>query len=404
MTISYMNRIECKEGFSNGQIECPNNYIGTGLPNVVNYSILMDLNHMYCNQCCKYCCCHPKPENVDLKKYFNKDFEKMFATIEDTTENKRKVPKEYRKYHFEIWGGEPLFNFDAFTQTFNALREHYPTAGFSTSSNGLVLKSDSICDFLIKNNIKLQLSHDALGQRMRGADPLKDEHTKENIIALSQMGILTTINTTLSQINPSWYENMEFWDKSGLDLNKMNIKLNHISDSNYPFEIAFTDEKIIRRYMEEFMSLYWACYYDHNAYLPYRDYILEQGNRWQVVNPKTYKTGCRAYHAYKYNQKDWPQQDWHFTITTTGEYAECNLCKVVDRPDCSLPDYCKDCKYNNQAECYSCGSMDYPRKCIWKKAWIETLEIIHKQKEILRKNGCNCKCNTTRQRISASKH
>lgn len=385
--------IKCSSGFRLGDFECTNNFVG-GVPSQarINYSILMDIGHQYCNACCKYCCCHPVPATGDsLYKYFKKDFEKMFVLIEETDKKRNHFNDNYV---FEIWGGEPLLNTEAFKETFSALKEKYPKSIFSTSTNGLILNNDDICDFLIKNKIYVQLSHDGKGQRLRtgNVEPLEGK-SGENIEALVQLGVITGINCTLSSVNPSWFENIDFWNSYFKRWHKeIPVKLNHPYDSDYAFDFAFTNEKTLRKYFSEFISLYWTCYYNKNAYKPYRNYILEQGGRWKEAHDDCLIGSCRAYQSYKHNIEGNAKQDWNFVITTTGEYAECNLSEKVDNPGGVQPDYCKDCKYKDQAECKHCGAMNYPKKCVYGKAWMETLENITRVREEQLKNGTNHKC------------
>lgn len=218
----------------------------------------MHLEHEYCNMCCKYCLCHPKPSNEDLYNYYKSDYSKMISLIKET--DKKRGINENITHHFELWGGEPLFNFKAVSELTEVLRKEWPNCKLSISTNGLLLKEDYICDFLIKNKFSVQLSHDGLGQNIRGKDPLEDERILDNCKALIMAGVLHTINTTLSSQNLSWEDNIDYW-WSKFDCSNLYIKLNKPYDSDYDFEFAFTDERKLRLYMTEFVSLYYRCIY-----------------------------------------------------------------------------------------------------------------------------------------------
>lgn len=380
---------KCGEGYTvNGELICDKDYESKAEARVYDsrYSILMDIGHEYCNMCCRYCCCHPKPKETNLKDYFKIDKEKMIGLIKES--DVKRYSKPVKKHAFEIWGGEPLFNFDAFVETYDTLKEAFPESRFWTSTNGILLKDDKICEILIANNIGLQLSHDGLGQHLRGIDPLKDEHTLENVKALIDTGILSTVNCTLSQINPSWFDNIDYWTNTlGADLvDKLNIKLNHPYDSDYNFEFAFTDEEVTKRYLNEFTTLYWKCYNDPKAFKAFRYYILEQGNRYSICKPENNTSACRAYQSWKYNVPGNYKSDSTFVIMTTGEYGECNLAPKVDNPGGVQPDYCKDCKYKDCKECQHCGAMNYPKVCRYQKLWMETIENIWRTKKCLERS------------------
>lgn len=373
--------IRCNKGYTvNGKIVCKENYVGKNGITESYYAILMHLEHEYCNMCCSYCLCHPKPSNENLIDFYKADYKKMIDLIKET-DRKRGICENV-VHHFEIWGGEPLFNFEALSEVVKVLRSEWPDCMLSLSTNGLLLKEDYICDFLIKNRFKIQLSHDGLGQHLRGKDPLEDEVTLENCRALILSGVLHTINTTLSSVNYSWEDNIDYW-WSKFDCSNLFIKLNKPYDSDYDFDFAFTDEKIIRRYLSEFISLYYRCIANKEDKLkPFRRYIIGQANRWGEGDALS---TCRKYQAFAHNI-DGPKQDWNFVITTEGKYSECELYEKVDNPGGLQPEYCNDCKYKNQMECKHCGAMKYPSKCIYGKAWMETLEIINRGKS----NGCKC--------------
>lgn len=380
--------ITCNGGYTKGDFTCEKMYTSEGNVSNVNYSIQMDIGHQYCNACCKYCLCHPIPAKENLYSHFKKDFPKMIELIKST--DSMRGYKNNPVHRFEIWGGEPLLNFEAFKETFDVLNEAFPGSMFSTSTNGLILSKDEVCDYLIENHFHLQLSHDGLGQKLRtgNVEPLEGK-SGENIKALVQLGVLDCINCTLSTVNPSWYENIEFWNKYFKDWGKeVYTKLNHPYDSDYDFPFAFTDE-ILDKYLQEFVSLYWFCFYNKSAFPSFRGYILEQGNRWREVQDEDPVGACRSFQAYKYNLPG-HKQPWNFVITTTGDYGECNLSEKVDNPGGIQPDYCSDCKYKNQAECKHCGAMKFPKQPYYCKKWMETLERIHELKKIGVNYGSKC--------------
>lgn len=137
--------IRCEKDFTvDGRTICGSKYSSGGK---VNYGILISLGHQYCNQCCKYCVCHPAATNVDTYQYYKKDYDKMIQLIKET-DAKRKV--ENGLHTFELWGGEPLFNFRALKELVSVLRSEWPDCNLSTSTNGLLLMMMRYVTFLLK--------------------------------------------------------------------------------------------------------------------------------------------------------------------------------------------------------------------------------------------------------------
>ena len=147
----------------------------------------------------------------------------------------------------DIWGGNPLENFNEFKQVVdfceNELKE-FKLITLHTSGNGLELRDNERVQYLIDHKIHYQLSHDGCGQFLRTGiiDPLYWDETKDNIVKLTRLGILDWINTTLNGRNYSFFENMNFWNRwrKENDLVEITssrdftIKLNHIYEGTPP--------------------------------------------------------------------------------------------------------------------------------------------------------------------------
>jgi sulfatase maturation enzyme AslB (radical SAM superfamily) len=360
--------IDCKKDFTNGKFSCKNGYRGpeNGLPiKTVPYTILMHLEHQYCNMGCKYCVCDTS--NIDPKYLYGKygsDYPKMLQLIKQTDEIRGTLNHHHR---FEIFGGEPLYNLQAFKEIVEVLKQAYPTASFSTSTNGLVLANKQIVDYLIDNHIHFQLSHDGLGEKYRanGIDPLENQTIYSNVKLLAQKGLLTTINCTLSQVNYSLLDNIKFWNSKLDDWGTPNIsiKLNHPYNADYNIDFAFTDPIITARYFEEYAIVYTFMKCNDEVLKPYRKYILEE------VERDTKKGKCNAVcpSFQNYNRGNPSKQTWSFTITTVGTYGECILAERVENPGGAQPHYCDECIYKDYSGCKSCGSLNYPKACLYNK-------------------------------------
>lgn len=395
--------IKCDGGFKMGDFKCPSKFEGDVPYGTVSYSIIMHLSHQYCNMECKYCICDTAPAGFDPYSKFESDFPKMISLIKETDLKRGTTNK---KHHWELWGGEPLFNGKAFKEVVEVLRKEWPDSTFSTSTNGLILGNDKVVEYLISNNIHFQLSHDGLGEKERSGnrDPFDNEHTSENIKLLAQKGLLTTINCTLSNYNYSFFDNIDYWNKKrkewGIFDKYINIKLNVPYDADYDFNFAFTDKDILRKHCNEFVSLYTMLLTTNTKeLLPYRKYILDLIPRNME---KGSKSSCRAYQAYKHFGEG--SQDWNFAITTVGTYSECDLAEEVENPGGKQPEHCMDCEWKEYGGCNHCGALKYPKECIYQKAMMETYSLCQDIKRRI-DNGKKCndsiiKRNIKQQRIT----
>ncbi len=344
---------------------------------------------MNCSYCSAVAACHPTKEDIND---FHYDWNKTEETILNTSFIKKEI-EEFAKngkkpnISIDVWGMEPLENFEAFKMTVafceDILSKHFENVFIRTSTNGMSLRDDKVIQFLIDHNIHLQLSHDGCGQwiRSRQYEPL--EANKDNIVKLVKEGILDLVNCTLSAKNPSFYDNINFWNKfrfeNGLEKCKLEIKLNHIYDGTEPIlkdnigDLNFKGE-VLNQYMHEFREL--AIMFrdpevtNTDEYRPYVSYILEQSKRWKELSSHEETNGaCRMFQMGLSKET--------FAIDTTGRYCQCNLLdadhKVLD-PSCTRPDYCKGCEYEMQSECHPCGSEVRAPECHFHKEWCRVLE------------------------------
>lgn len=328
----------------------------------------------------------------------------------------------------DIWGGNPLENFEPFKKVVefceNELKE-FVKVSLHTSGNGLELQDNDLVDYLFKHGINYQLSHDGLGQWLRTGevDPLYWEKTKDNIAKMARAGILDWINCTLSSRNPSFFDNIDYWNKwrkeIGLD-KPITIKLNHIYEGTPPITKKWlgADNKYIKHgeeigdlclhgevlqdYLHEFRKLAIQCHTPALAnswwLQPYVNYITGQAGRYVLYKDEKELGSCTKFQR--------GLIDFNFAIDTKGEYCQCNLIdsdSKVKNSTAKQPDYCKGCKYEKSMECNPCGSENFPEKCEyhwwWNKTLEETFSLIELTKNLQAMNNqhqckdgkCNCK-------------
>lgn len=399
-----------------------------------NCSISIVMNGIKkCSGSCLYCSASStmKYRSKENKTTFIFDREKTKKRILEYCEPTLTVDQKEKKgteLNVDIWGGNPLENFEPFKEVVefceNELKE-FININLHTSGNGLELQDNDLVEYLIDHNIKYQLSHDGLGQWIRTGeiDPLYWDKTKKNIKRLARLGVLDWINCTLSSRNPSFFDNIEYWNKwrkeIGLDGSiPLTIKLNHIYDGTEYIKTKWIGKdnryikhgeeigdlnfhgEVLQEYLHEFRKLAAICLTpgienDWN-YKPYINYITGQANRYIIVERDEMLGSCVRFQR--------GMTDKNFAIDTKGEYCQCNLIDSdhkVKNARAKLPDYCKDCKYNRTMECNTCGSENFPEKCEYKWWWNKTLEetfsIIQLKNvatEMLKDKGHQCNCKT----------
>ena len=314
------------------------------------------------------------------------------------------------EWNIDTWGSDPVTNFQCLKDLTAALKDiaerYNKKLHLSTSTNGLPLIRDDITEWLLNNDISIQLSHDGLGQKYRTGNfnPLD----LDNVKRLMRAGKLLCINATLNAKNYSLFSNMnyfnsylkkifpEVWQTENKEekerwlviYRKLYIKLNHIMDEDgSPFN--FTG-RILDDYIDEWFKIWrkdfsGGCSY--LEYMPYMRYIREQFTRGNNFNGNGNK--CRAFQIGAIKKGD--------HIDSTGRYCQCNLIDAdhsVANPENKLPDYCKGCKYERSGECNMCGSVKKRSdKCEYYYRWNQFLEITrYDNRTQQRKRSTNSKC------------
>lgn len=384
-----------------------------------------------CSGKCLYCSAastmdYREPKNKSTFKFDKKKTKERILEYTNVIEDSKKEPNDL---NVDVWGGNPVENFNEFKQVIdflqNDLRE-FRNINIHTSGNGLELQSNDIVEYLIKNNIHYQLSHDGLGQYIRTGtiDPLYWEKTKDNIIKLTKLGLLDWINCTLNNRNFSLFENKKYFDnwrkENGLmDVNTLIIKLNHIYPGTLPIdkvwngpdipemygrsackngetvgELSMTGGNLIN-YMHEFRQMGLICLTpgieNSPEWRPYINYITSQLERWGTIESEEKGPGmCRKFQM--------GLVDKTFAIDTIGEYCQCNLIDsstTVKNPSGKRPKQCDTCIYTKQQECHQCGSELYEEKCHYLYQWCQVLEEFAQLRNLLNqvKQSSNCNNN-----------
>jgi len=134
-----------------------------------------------CNYSCEYCSQRFVPRNPD-DSYTHVEDQQTATEIGNFIKRFDKITVG-EKLNFEMWGGEPLLYFSKMKPIVEQLHKKFPEATFSIITNGSLL-NEEIVDFLVEYDFSVSISHDAVGQETRGADPLDDKNQKKWLFKL----------------------------------------------------------------------------------------------------------------------------------------------------------------------------------------------------------------------------
>ena len=303
-------------------------------------------------------------EAIDRRLYdlIQFDFDALEETLVERTKGQSKV-------NFSIWGGDPLASFISYQELYDFL--HYFGEKYnieitlSGSTNGLAfLDKDKTEWFLKHNDIRMQLSHDGLGQwiRTKDIDPLKIDGVDE----LFKAGRLGNINCNLSILNASPLQNVEYFDQ--FNWLPSLIRLYTARDEKYYKAISNPDGKFNNTSYEslkgssiidiqvrndvELAKKYGIFQFGHQADLMFDEFYYMYENLDKF--PKYKIALLRRIQALT--------RDFSNTIDTLGKYTVCHLydsrMKQIANPELKHPDKCKGCPFINSAECNACGRTD----------------------------------------------
>jgi len=138
-----------------------------------------------CNYSCEYCSQRFIPRNPDDNYKHEDEDEKTAEEISVFVKRFDNVTVG-ETLHFELWGGEPFLYFPKMKMITEQLHEKYPKATFSVITNGSLINQE-IIDFIQKYKFSVSISHDGVGQKTRGPDPLDDPEKKKWLFKLRNL-------------------------------------------------------------------------------------------------------------------------------------------------------------------------------------------------------------------------
>ena len=280
-----------------------------------------------------------------------------------------------------VWGADPLTSFQSFQELIDFLRyiekKYNKKFALWTSTNGLPLTRDDVAEYVIKNNIKLQLSHDGVCNYFRtgNVEPLNNS----NVIDLmkSHITCISCVHTFYNHrpiLNYHWFENklgdkcpsLRLWTAHDgeYDTKAKNVRglingKEYAALKNVPFGdyMIRNDYEMAEKYnlpflahvADDFFDEYERMYLYPDMYKKAQHALMGRLH----LSSNLHQPLCSLYHQGKSNISD--------CIDTEGYFTECHLIDHNDHvpnPNMNKPSECKLCKFNwPNFECSLCGSM-----------------------------------------------
>lgn len=116
-----------------------------------------------CNYSCSYCSQAAHKHEAEATSSRDVD-----AFLEQLDRHLEAAPERV-----ELWGGEPLLYWKKIVGLVPALRARWGAVRIGMVTNGVLLDDEKV-DFIKAQDLRVTLSHDGPGQRLRGPDPFDD--------------------------------------------------------------------------------------------------------------------------------------------------------------------------------------------------------------------------------------
>jgi len=340
-------------------------------------------NALICNGSCGYCTAKTDIDNFKSGtnlEAINKRLYEMIQFDFDALEEAIIKQPDFNedKVGFSIWGGDPLASWDSYIELYYFLEyiglkynKHIYLGG---STNGLAFQNKDVVDFMLSHpNIRMQLSHDGLGQfiRTRDVDPLKLDCMED----LWKNNNLKSINCVLNQLNFDVKENCRYFDQYKF---LHNVRIYSARDERYAIPVK-CNGFINGKYFEELKdySEVNLCIHNSNDHKVFEhacdDFfegyywlgnLIREGKARKYASPyidrirtclrnKDRKPLCAKYHL--------GLSETSSCIDTLGKYTECHLLDSnmhVPNKEMKKPEKCNGCKFIDSHECNTCGRVD----------------------------------------------
>lgn len=335
-----------------------------------------------------------------------------FPALEERIISTDKWKKSGNKFHFTIWGTDPLTSFTNFQEVVDFCRDlckrHNKQVHISTSTNGLPLIRDDIVEYLLKSNdITFQLSHDGYGQffRTQDTDPFKFDGTQQLLYANK----ITSISCILNQYNALVIPNYELIVSNLPRSSNCGVRLWTMHVGHYDGQQANARGLLNGQEYDELKGKKFGDFMIRNDYKMAEETGIVQLARqcddhfadwnhilstfddpkWSRLRsalvPRLRAGTMHLSTTSKYGRPDCANfhhglQDYSDSIDTLGNFTQCHLLQggePVPNPEFKMAKICSTCKYRHQQECMMCGAMpalpeDYI--CQWPYRWGQLID------------------------------
>jgi len=343
-------------------------------------------NAEICSGSCSYCAAgidnaikHSKAdlELIDNKNYatWEVDFSALEKAIRSTD-----AWNGNDKIKLVIWGGDPLTNFQITQEIFDFSKWLFDQRGnyeIHTSTNGLAFQRPEIIEWVNKNNVIVQLSHDGVGQELRTGN-IEPLDFCENVNNLRIACLLHRYNSDIfkcieyiDKFYKKWnkrasmrfmrpmvgHYDLPYLNKTGLYNGEHYDELKSKPFGNLYIENFDFDKHALDNFLTQF-----AIYCDrvlNKTITPDGIHWMDYGTniKWilKEFNPLAKKKGLYSCEAFQVGASDKSPN-----IDTLGKFTPCNLLssdKQVGNPSNEKPAYCEGCKYHDSKLCGFCGNL-----------------------------------------------
>jgi len=240
--------------------------MNAGKRNLTKIKIQLGLK---CNYSCEYCSQRFVPRNPNDTFIHEEEGE----TAQEIAEFIKKFDNVSigEELKFELWGGEPFLYFEKMQMVTEQLHKKYPKATFSVITNGSLLNQE-IIDFIQKYKFSVSISHDGIGQKTRGQDPLEDADKKKWLFKLRNL----LVPDNRFSVNAMIHKNND----SRLEVQKWMI-------NNFGM-IAIGEGGTVDAYDEGGASMSWQSEEEHIGYRrkAFREIMNRKINQFSILNQK----------------------------------------------------------------------------------------------------------------------
>lgn len=202
-----------------------------------NIKVLKIQFGLACNYSCEYCSQRFVPHSKS-----GKDVKVLMLKLRNL--NGSDIEK------IELWGGEPLAYYSVIKEALPLLKEFAPNARFSMITNGSLLTLE-INDWIVENKIAIGISHDGVGQHVRGPDPFEDEvqfAIIKNLYDRLKPQELISVNCMINNKNLSRMANVTYFqNKFGSDIAIGEGSFVDVYDEG-AMQLSVMDEELASRY------------------------------------------------------------------------------------------------------------------------------------------------------------